>query len=70
MILYVNIYKNDIIIGGTSLGGLGIFFPVLLIPGATGSWFYLFATRLDANNKGKGVIVEMTWAAVFDITTQ
>lgn len=61
-------------IGGTSLGGLGIFFPVLLIPGAisgaTGSWFYLFATRLDANNKGKGVIVEMTWAAVFDITPQ
>lgn len=61
-------------ITGAGLGVLGIFFPVLLIPGGvsalTGSYFWLFATRLDANNNGKGVIVDMTWATVFDITPQ
>ncbi|MEG0258750.1 MAG: hypothetical protein RR651_02660 [Lysinibacillus sp.] len=59
---------------GTGGGLLGLFFPVLLpgagVAGLTGAYFYLFATRLDANNNGKGVIVEMTWAAVYDITPQ
>lgn len=61
-------------IAGSGAGVIGVFFPIVLVPAGvaalTGSYFYLFATRLDANNNGKGVIVEMTWAAVFDITPQ
>ena len=63
--------------GAISTGGLAgaaFFFPVLAIPASVAAissgWFWLFATRLDANNNGKGVIVEMTWAAVFDVTPQ
>lgn len=56
------------------LAGAAIFFPVLAIPASVAAissgWFWLFATRLDANNNGKGVIVEMTWAAVFDVAPQ
>lgn len=56
------------------LGGLGAWFPVFLaagvVTGLTSSYFWLLATRLDANNNGSGVIVDMTWATAFDIEPQ
>jgi len=61
-------------ITAAGLGGLGVWFPVFLaggvIAGLTSGYFWLFATRLDANNNGRGVIVDMTWATVYDITPQ
>jgi len=33
-------------------------------------YFYLLASRLDANNRGRGVIADTTWALVFNITPQ
>lgn len=39
-------------------------------PGLSSAYFWLLASRLDANNHGKGVYIEMTWALVFDITPQ
>ncbi len=39
-------------------------------PGLASSYWWLLASRLDANNHGKGTFVEVTWALVFDITPQ
>lgn len=36
----------------------------------TSAYFWLLASRLDANNFGRGVYIEMTWLLVFDITPQ
>ncbi|MFJ8087397.1 hypothetical protein ACIQ7N_04175 [Lysinibacillus sp. NPDC095746] len=61
-------------ISTAGLGGLGAWFPVFLaggvITGLTSGYFWLFGTRLDANNNGSGVIVDMTWATVYDIEPQ
>ena len=56
-------------------GGVGIvgayFGPIGALPGGLAcSYWWLLASRLDANNHGRGVYVEMTWALVFDITPQ
>jgi|GEM_PF-4140002 hypothetical protein len=49
----------------------GIFGPVAALPaGLTSAYFWLLASRLDANNYGEGVYVEMTPLLVFDITPQ
>ena len=39
-------------------------------PGLDSAYFWLLASRLDANNHGYGVYIEMTWVLVFDITPQ
>lgn len=54
------------------VGVIGAYFGAVgAIPGGLSSaYFWLLASRLDANNHGKGVYVEMTWALVFDITPQ
>ncbi|MGE7093569.1 hypothetical protein ACQKII_19360 [Lysinibacillus sp. NPDC048646] len=70
--------SNTVAAGGAitaaALGGLGYWFPVFLaggvISGLTSGYFWLFATRLDANNNGRGVIVDMTWATIYDMTPQ
>ena len=50
---------------GAYFGGIGA------VPGGLSSaYFWLLASRLDANNHGRGVYIEMTWALVFDITPQ
>lgn len=56
-------------------GGVGIvgayFGPIGALPGGLAcSYWWLLASRLDANNHGRGVYVEMTWALAFDITPQ
>ncbi|MCY7782726.1 MULTISPECIES: hypothetical protein [Bacteria] len=39
-------------------------------PGLSAAYFGLVASRINANNNGKGVIADMTWAVVFNIKPQ
>ena len=67
---------------GTTAGGLAaiaaIVFPESagvsggIAAGATVTAGYeqLLASRMAANNRGKGVFIEMTWVGIFDITPQ
>ncbi len=61
-------------ITATGLTGLGFWFPPLVaagvISGLTSGYFWLLSERLDANNKGSGVVVDMTWATIYNITPQ
>lgn len=61
-------------ITATGLTGLGFWFPPLaavgVISGLTSGYFWLLSERLNANNKGSGVIVDMTWATIYNITPQ
>ncbi|MEK5333535.1 hypothetical protein [Lysinibacillus sp. FSL W8-0992] len=61
-------------ITAVSLNVLGVWFPPLVavsaIPGLTSGYFWLLSERLNANNKGSGVIVDMTWATIYNITPQ
>lgn len=54
------------------VGVVGAYFGAVgAIPGGlASSYWWLLASRLDANNHGRGVFVEMTWILVFDITPQ
>ncbi|MGL5717079.1 MAG: hypothetical protein ACRCX2_28945 [Paraclostridium sp.] len=50
---------------------LGIWFPGVTIPAtATSLYFNQVGKRMLANNKGRGVLTEITWALIFDITPQ
>ncbi|MBR5718204.1 MAG: hypothetical protein IKX16_04225 [Clostridia bacterium] len=53
-------------------GVLGSYFGFVgALPGGLSSaYWWLLASRLDANNHGRGVYVEMTWILAFDITPQ
>lgn len=44
--------------------------PVGSLIGIDSAYWWLVASRVDANNNGRGVYVEMTYALVFDITPQ
>jgi len=61
-------------ITAVSLTVLGGWFPPLIavsvIPGLTSGYYWLLSERLNANNKGSGVIVDMTWATIYNITPQ
>lgn len=69
---------NTAAAAGTMVGGAaGI--ATLVFPGAAlvaggaaidAGYWSLVATRIDANNQGRGVYIEMTWALVFNITPQ
>ncbi|MGV8147271.1 MAG: hypothetical protein ACLKAK_05680 [Alkaliphilus sp.] len=54
------------------IGAVAFHFGVIpAIPAAlTVAYFGLFASRLNANNRGIGVYIEITWALVYDITPQ
>lgn len=54
------------------VGVVGAYFGAVgaLPGGLTSAYWWLLASRLDANNHGYGVYIEMTWALVFDITPQ
>lgn len=68
--------------GGTMTGGaaagIAIVFPVtaavagVIAAGAAfdAGYWWLLATRIDANNEGKGTIINMTHVLVFDIEPQ
>jgi hypothetical protein len=65
---YANNYLATIIGGGTVVTGVGAFFPpVGAVAGiSTGQWI-LLQTRINANNKGNGVYVGVTWALFFNV---
>lgn len=44
--------------------------PIVGGSGISIAYIQLLTNRLDANNEGKGVYIEMTWVGVFDITPQ
>ena len=53
------------------IGLIGKWFPGVSVPaGITAAYFKLLSGRINANNKGRGVLTEITWAFVFDITPQ
>ena len=59
---------------GGAAGAVAIVFPLagVVAGGAAfdAGYWWLVATRIDANNHGRGVYIEMTWALLFDITPQ
>lgn len=59
------------IYGGVSIVS-GVFgnVPITTVVGISASYWSLVSNRLNANNRGKGVYVEMTNALLFDITPQ
>ena len=59
------------LIGGAG-AAVGALFGVIpgLIAGATAAWVGLVALRIEANNQGLGVYLEVTWALIFSVTTQ
>lgn len=63
---------NSVAAVSTGVAVVAAYFGVVpaIPPGLSASYFWLLASRVDANNKGKGVFIEMTWALVFDITPQ
>ncbi|MER2058385.1 MAG: hypothetical protein ABTA16_06145 [Niallia sp.] len=65
---YVN-YLLSAAAGGAIVTGAGAWFPpVAAIAGTSSGYWALLATRVNANNKGYGVLVEVSWLAVFDVT--
>ena len=60
-------------LGYGTIGGLGVLVPgigpaVSAAGGLTASYSNLVANRIDANNNGNGVVLDMTWVAVFDVS--
>lgn len=44
--------------------------PIASLVGIDSAYWWLVASRIDRNNNGRGVYIEMTYALVFDITPQ
>ena len=72
-----NLSNGAWIVCGGSASGAAIFpasAPITgLISGLTGmaaGYWGLLATRISANNHGKGVIIDLTWVLVFNIKPQ
>lgn len=55
--------------GGAGIAtGIGLWFPpVGALFGVTSGYWTLVSARVTANNKGRGVYVGVTWAAIFNI---
>ncbi|WP_051254730.1 hypothetical protein [Halobacillus kuroshimensis] len=54
--------------GAGMVTGVGAWFPpVGGLAAVSGGYWYLLATRVDANNHGNGVLVQVTWANIFDV---
>lgn len=66
---------QDYALGFGTIGGLGVVVPgigpaVSAAGGLTASYSTLVANRIDANNNGNGVILDMTWVAVFSVSSR
>lgn len=66
-----NSYKNTLLTaaaGATIVAGVSYPFPpVAGIATVQAGYWGLLATRVDANNRGRGVYVGVTWALVFNV---
>lgn len=51
---------------GAALGALG-FIPGAFTGAVAGTYWGVLASRMDANNKGKGVTVSVTWVLAFNV---
>ena len=61
-------YCYTVAAGATIVTGVGAFFPpVAAIGGVQAGYWALVATRVNANNNGKGVYIGVTWVAVFNV---
>lgn len=55
--------------GATMVTGVGAWFPPIGgIAGVSAGYWALLASRVEANNHGNGVLVEVTWVNVFNVT--
>ncbi|SDB81281.1 hypothetical protein [Shouchella lonarensis] len=62
-------YLHSVAAGATIVAGASYFFPPGIAFGTINAgYFALLATRVDANNKGRGVYVGVTWVAIFRVT--
>lgn len=64
---------NSVATGAAAGAVLGTWFPGLGVgAGLTAAYFALLASRIDSHNSrtNRGVIVDVTWALVFSISTQ
>lgn len=60
-------------VGGAAGIATHVFLKAALVVGGAdidAGYWSLVATRIDANNQGRGIYIEMTWALVFNITPQ
>lgn len=61
-------YAASVAGGAGIVTGISAWFPpVAAIAGVQTGYWSLVAARVNANNKGKGVYVGVTWVAVFNI---
>ncbi|MEE8670794.1 MAG: hypothetical protein SOI41_09240 [Heyndrickxia coagulans] len=69
--LILKTYSASIAAGGTA-GGLSAlgFVPGAFVGAVAGTYWQLLASRMDAHDKGKGVIVSVTWALFFSVKTR
>ncbi|AMQ71806.1 MULTISPECIES: hypothetical protein [Bacillus amyloliquefaciens group] len=68
-------FVHDMNTAGSTAAGIAVFtayfgFVPGAIPGAASVFFGLMANRADANNKGKGVKADITWALAFSFSPQ
>lgn len=64
----IEIYAASVAGGDGIVTGISAWFPpVAAIAGVQTGYWSLVAARVNANNKGKGVYVGVTWVAVFNI---
>lgn len=63
-------YAASVSAGAGIVTGVGAFFPpVAAIAGIQTGYWALVAARVNANNKGRGVKIAVTWVAVFSVSS-
>lgn len=61
-------YAASVAGGAGIVTGIGAFFPpVAAIAGVQTGYWSLVAARVNANNKGRGVYIAVTWVAIFNV---
>lgn len=63
---------NSMAAGETAAGALValLWVPAGVVVGIDAAYWWYLASRIDANNRGRGVVIDVTWAKVFNINTQ
>ena len=58
------------IAGGVAIASAFFAAPLVAPSGLSAAYWYLISSRLDANNRGYGCYIAISWALVFDIEPQ